>query len=251
MVVACIALAIALSGVSYAAKSLAKNSVGTAQLKNNAVTGAKIADGAVTGADVGEATLDGSQISGVDAATLGGHASSYYAPATSVGGGGSYVASGASWIDRSGSDRDHLEVSYTVGSAGTKTQTCTLPGASSVSTDAAAYQDVHLPNGANVTRMTVDYGDDAASTSSNGTVTLTRQPLFGSGTSATEADVFSVTLNSIGTGLGLIALDDTPGEADPTLGVVDNTQFSYTLMAFPGTLTGVAFCAVRIEYDMP
>jgi hypothetical protein len=36
-----IALFVALGGTSYAATSLAKNSVGTKQLKNNAVTGPK------------------------------------------------------------------------------------------------------------------------------------------------------------------------------------------------------------------
>jgi len=37
MVVACLALTVALGGVSYAAAVLPKNSVGTAQLKKNAV----------------------------------------------------------------------------------------------------------------------------------------------------------------------------------------------------------------------
>jgi hypothetical protein len=45
MVVACVSLAIALSGTGYAAVVLPKNSVGTAQLKQNAVTSAKIRNG--------------------------------------------------------------------------------------------------------------------------------------------------------------------------------------------------------------
>jgi hypothetical protein len=67
MVVACIALAVALGGTSYAAINLPKNSVGTKQLKKNAVTGPKVkanaitspkvANNALTGADVNEATL--------------------------------------------------------------------------------------------------------------------------------------------------------------------------------------------------
>jgi hypothetical protein len=58
MAVACVALVMALSGVGYAAATLPRNSVGTAQLKDNAVTPAKVmnrslkaidlADGAVT-----------------------------------------------------------------------------------------------------------------------------------------------------------------------------------------------------------
>jgi hypothetical protein len=67
MIVACVALAVALGGTSYAAVALAPNSVGTKQLKKNAVTAEKIRNGAVTsvkikdngvkGADVNEASL--------------------------------------------------------------------------------------------------------------------------------------------------------------------------------------------------
>src|SRR5713226_5428226 len=53
MIVACLALAIALSGTGIAAvtAALPKNSVGTAQLKNNAVTAAKVRNGSLTKAD--------------------------------------------------------------------------------------------------------------------------------------------------------------------------------------------------------
>ena len=57
MVVACIALAVALGGTSYAAIKLARNSVGTIQLKKNAVTSPKVKNNALTGADIKEATL--------------------------------------------------------------------------------------------------------------------------------------------------------------------------------------------------
>jgi hypothetical protein len=57
MLVACVALAVALGGVSYAAAVLPKNSVGTAQLKKKAVTGAKLKKNAVTGAKVKDRTL--------------------------------------------------------------------------------------------------------------------------------------------------------------------------------------------------
>ncbi|MGA9761087.1 MAG: hypothetical protein WBQ14_01510 [Gaiellaceae bacterium] len=42
MIVACIALAVALGGTSYAAVTLPRNSVGTKQIKNKAVTGVKV-----------------------------------------------------------------------------------------------------------------------------------------------------------------------------------------------------------------
>jgi hypothetical protein len=55
--IACIALAVALGGTSYAAIKLPANSVGTKQLKKNAVTSAKMKNNAITGADVLESSL--------------------------------------------------------------------------------------------------------------------------------------------------------------------------------------------------
>ena len=59
MIVACVALVVALGGVSYAAGVLPKNSVGTAQLKKKAVTGKKIAANAVTSGKVKNGSLSG------------------------------------------------------------------------------------------------------------------------------------------------------------------------------------------------
>jgi hypothetical protein len=50
LVVACIALMVALSGLAYAA-TLPKNSVGTTQLKNDAVVSSKVKNGALLAAD--------------------------------------------------------------------------------------------------------------------------------------------------------------------------------------------------------
>jgi hypothetical protein len=57
MVVACVALAIALGGVSYAATVLPKNSVGTTQLKKKAVTASKLRANSVSGKKVKDHTL--------------------------------------------------------------------------------------------------------------------------------------------------------------------------------------------------
>jgi hypothetical protein len=57
MLVACVALAVSLGGVSYAAGVLPKNSVGTAQLKKEAVTASKLRTNTVTGAKVKNRTL--------------------------------------------------------------------------------------------------------------------------------------------------------------------------------------------------
>ena len=57
MVVACLALTIALSGASYAAIVLPRNSVGTPQLKANAVKSGKVALNTLKGVDINESTL--------------------------------------------------------------------------------------------------------------------------------------------------------------------------------------------------
>ena len=68
MIVACIGLAVALSGTGYAAVVLPRNSVGTAQLKANAVKTAKVASNTLNGTDINEATL-GPVPSAVNAST--------------------------------------------------------------------------------------------------------------------------------------------------------------------------------------
>jgi hypothetical protein len=57
MLVACVALAVSLGGVSYAAGVLPKNSVGAAQLQRKAVTRAKLKKNAVTGVKVKNGSL--------------------------------------------------------------------------------------------------------------------------------------------------------------------------------------------------
>jgi hypothetical protein len=57
MVVACIALAVALGGTSYAAVRLPANSVGTKQLKRGAVTGIKVKRNSLTGTQINESRL--------------------------------------------------------------------------------------------------------------------------------------------------------------------------------------------------
>lgn len=61
-IVSMLALFIALGGISWAAATLPKNSVGTTQLKKNAVTNSDIKKNAVTGSKVKSNTLTGSDI---------------------------------------------------------------------------------------------------------------------------------------------------------------------------------------------
>ena len=85
--------------------------------------------------------------------------------------------------------------------------------------------------------MTVDYRDDAAvTTDSNGTVVLSRMPLFNSDASGTAAEVANATLGNIGLGDAAVALDETIGDGvNPSLGVIDNSRYSYTLTRQPGS----------------
>ncbi|MEX1358002.1 MAG: hypothetical protein WD981_05210 [Gaiellaceae bacterium] len=57
MVVACVALAVSLSGVGYAAVVIPRNSVGTPQLKANAVVSSKVRNNSLTGLDINESRL--------------------------------------------------------------------------------------------------------------------------------------------------------------------------------------------------
>jgi hypothetical protein len=57
MIVACVALVIALGGVSYAAAVLPKNSVGSAQIQKKAVTASKLHKNAVSAAKVKDGSL--------------------------------------------------------------------------------------------------------------------------------------------------------------------------------------------------
>jgi hypothetical protein len=77
LVISLIALFVALGGTTYAATSLPASSVGAKQLKKNAVTAPKIKKGAVTASKINAKGL-----TVPNAAALGGHAASFFSPAT-------------------------------------------------------------------------------------------------------------------------------------------------------------------------
>jgi hypothetical protein len=62
LVVALLALTVSMTGVSYAAVKLKRNSVGTKQLRTDAVKNAKIADSAVGPAEIAGAAVDSSKV---------------------------------------------------------------------------------------------------------------------------------------------------------------------------------------------
>jgi len=253
MVVACIALAIALSGASYAAVTLPKNSVGTNQLKKGAVTSVKVKDSSLSGTDIANGSLTGddineSSLSGVDAATLGGHSASDFALASSGGGSefDAFVASGTAWIDANSAGKNIISLTRTQPPpATTITQTCTQPGAAAQIGTAtgngnpSAFQPIHLPQGANISGMVADYGDDATSTAANGTLNLTRIPIYSS--NGDTQDILTDPLPNTGTAGATATVTDLSVPFNhPEWGLVDNSKYSYVLQAFttvPATTT--------------
>lgn len=244
MVVACIALAIALSGASYAAVTLPANSVGTKQLKANAVNSAKVANGSINGGDVANGSLTGDDINestlkGVDAATVGGHPASDFSMAVSSANPqyDAYVASGSSWIDSISGGASSISLTrFNAPPAPSPTETCSVPGPASpvVAGIAAAAQDVHMPQGASITGIVVDYGDDPNSGAANGTVTLTRMPIFSG--NGNQQDILTATLAAQTAGTPFVATDGLIPFNHPEYAVVDNTKYAYVLQAFPQTV---------------
>jgi hypothetical protein len=252
MVVACIALAIALSGASYAAVTLPKNSVGTKQLKKNAVTSVKVQDGTISGGDVANGSLKGddideSSLQGVDAATLGGHSASDFSMASSEANPqfDAYVAGGADWIDANSAGRSLVTLTrFSAPPAPSTTQVCTQPGAASAAQTIGASQSVHLVNGSKITGIVVDFADDALSLAGNGTVSLTRMPIYSS--NGDMQDILTATLANQATGGSTFtATDGLIPFNHPEYAIVDNTKYVYTLLAKPalGTDTTLTLAA--------
>lgn len=91
-----LALFIALGGVSWAATTLPKNSVGTSQIKSNAVTGAKVKNSSLTGSDIKNASLTPADFKGsVVGATGATGATGAAGPAGPAGAKGDTGATGA------------------------------------------------------------------------------------------------------------------------------------------------------------
>jgi uncharacterized protein YjbI with pentapeptide repeats len=63
-VMASVAVFIALGGVSYAAVTLPKNSVGSSQITQNAVSGSEVNDSSLTGADIKDKLLTAADFDG-------------------------------------------------------------------------------------------------------------------------------------------------------------------------------------------
>ena len=110
----------------------------------------------------------------------------------------------------------------------------------------------NLPQGAKLTTMFLDYQDDPGSTSSNGSVTLVRQPLFTGDGSDANSTIFSASLLDVSPAGSVFTVADTQvPPTTPEIAFIDNENYAYTLMANPGSLSGVAYCSVKITYEVP
>jgi hypothetical protein len=232
-------------------------------LADDSVDGWKILDGSIDGDDIGEGTIgteqiadesitaediDQSSLDQVDAAMLGGFTADDFMKAPEAGS-DAFVGSGLGWVDADG-----LSLSRVQGTYEGRTTWCTRPGAQ-ISTEPAATIDVHLPQGAIVTELNIDFLDDAGSTASNGVARLTRQPIFSNSGDAVNTTLLETTLGnqatagnpSIGTAIRVPA--GFPGF--PNMPPIDNLTYSYSITVHPGALTGVGYCTARVIYQLP
>jgi hypothetical protein len=148
------------------------------------------------------------------------------------------VYPGSAVIDGDGAGRVQTFVQQT--GATTNRQWCARTGGGGFD-----FMPVELPQGAVVTSITANYGDDAATATGNGTAYLTRMSLFGSG--GVYSDVFVDTLpNNVNAGSLSSATDSTPTSvAEAT---IDNTKYTYNIILDLGTAT--AICAVDVTYTV-
>jgi hypothetical protein len=148
------------------------------------------------------------------------------------------VYPGSAVIDGDGAGRVGTFVTQT--GATTNRQWCTRTGGGGFD-----YMPVELPQGAIVTSITANYGDDGATSTSNGTAYLTRMSLFGSG--GVYRDVFVDSLpDNASAGSLSSATDSTPTSvAEAT---IDNTKYAYNIIL--DLATGSAICAVDVTYTV-
>jgi hypothetical protein len=98
--------------------------------------------------------------------------------------------------------------------------------------------------------MLVDYGDDPATTTANGTVLLTRMPIYSS--TGEMQTILVGTLANQTAGTAFTATDGTPPFDHPEYADVDNAKYAYVLQAFPtvpATTTLAAASGTTLSVD--
>jgi hypothetical protein len=250
---------------SVNSESIEDGSITNDDLADDSVAGWNVLDGSLDGDDIDDGTIGGDDIDDgslladdidqttlteIDAATLGGFTADDFVK-TPEAGSDAFVASGLGWIDADGLNMSRVQATYE-----SRTTWCTKTGAQSGLLEPSATQDIHLPQGAIVTEMNVDYLDDAVSASSNGVARLTRQPIFsgsGDGVNQTllEASLPNVTAPAGGPNVGSAIRVPAGFPGFPNMPPIDNLTYSYSITTHPAAVTGVTYCAVRVVYQLP
>jgi hypothetical protein len=105
------------------------------------------------------------------------------------------------------------------------------------------YAEIHLPPGARITGLRVDYRDDPGSLSDNGEAYITRMPFKGRGGSY-EDIFFADLVETPGPGESASAVGSLQNAGAQT---VDNFEQVYVIIG-QGVLAGAAICGIDVRY---
>ena len=263
MIVACIALAIALSGVGYAAITIPNNSVGTAQLKNNAVSNAKLQGNSVGSGKLQEqcrqqrqgrdGSLTGDDIDqGVPRRGGRRHARRTEPRRLPPGSGDRLRLVRCLRLLVGGSGRrSRPAVSLHTPTTGTRPRFARPPAPRPALRPPRTRTSISRA-APKITTMFLNYVDDAGTTTANGTVTLVRQPIFTGRREQHESD--DLLCHAVGRRSGRLAEHGgRHADASGGSGSGDRRQRELRLHAHgePRTNAGVAYCSVKITYELP
>jgi hypothetical protein len=107
------------------------------------------------------------------------------------------------------------------------------------------YAEIHLPHGAKITGLTVDYEDDSGTVASNGSVFVTRMAFSGRGGS--YEDIFFADLLNTGTP-GAVATDNGALQ-NAGAQVVSNFRHVYNIIG-QNVQAGTAICGIDVKYTV-
>jgi hypothetical protein len=107
------------------------------------------------------------------------------------------------------------------------------------------YAEIHLPHGAKLTGLTVDYDDDSGTVGSNGSVFVTRMAFRGRG--GTYEDIFFASLPNTGTPGDTATANATLQNAGAQ--VVNNFRHVYNIIG-QFVSAGTAICGIDVKYTV-
>jgi hypothetical protein len=242
--IAWIALFVALSGTTYAATALPKNSVGTKQLRRYAVTGPKVKKNSLTGANIDESRLGEvpKAIISQDAVTLAGNA-----PSAFLGAGA--TATNADKLDGIDSSVFGNKIvvagsNFEPRNSGSVEKTYNSTGSIYCTGSPVDFQyRVQLPQGASIQGIDYRYLDNDAGTNSSAALYVFNS-LDGTGSASDEIATASTT----GASLANRTASAEPG----TPHIVDNNKYSYELLWSPfACAANMQIRGVAVRYTLP